>query len=544
MLQPKTGIHFRGLRATKSSLIKSLSNVVLRWLLTVAIAMAIVVVLNFYSASLPIISSSTKHQFNALITGLSIALGLSIAMSFSLMIANLRWWILSRRYHSFRKIDLILQADSLWHVIVLAFKTRRTAVHLTALFWLTFMLGIQACLATIGLCYSVNVADKSALLTNPGNVSIPDMSSIQTLKTVKSTSNSTSTDAVYFTANSYGQTSLIYGTGTPDDLPQEGQLWSPSNPLVYCGVDQCEYFFHEKNAPAPSVEKDDVISLTVITSRRLNSTGTCKSWTVIEGGDGTKDNITIATNPGRKNISIPIHGGVDQTTFMTNVSESCGPGCRTVFAFEAANASSWYYECNITVGTVVGATRPEHEVGDDVRSAAAAAIALQGFEVSSLVNDRMIQYHTYPAETIFGSPCVGTTSLMEMLMAYFAIGVVAVTAENNDELVIEGIAPKRGSTLNVDHWDYIGVILGMLTMAQLTLEVAAVIVARNVVVPTGGPMAVAQVLRPIAFQVAPEMSDMRRTSALEDTVSSRWIYRSEPVASHMGTYDLYMEQAG
>lgn len=70
-----------------------------------AVIVSIYVVIWVYSSK-PVMSQTTKRQYNALITGLSIALGIAVASSLNHMVAELRWWILSRRYRSKSKVSL------------------------------------------------------------------------------------------------------------------------------------------------------------------------------------------------------------------------------------------------------------------------------------------------------------------------------------------------------------------------------------------------------------------------------------------------------
>ncbi|KAH8675065.1 hypothetical protein BGZ61DRAFT_458243 [Ilyonectria robusta] len=74
----------------------------------------------------------------------------------------------------------------------------------------------------MGLCYSVEQADRNVLQITPGRIETPDMSTLRTATTVKS--NSTSRTAQEFTANSFGQISLAYTTETLDQQPSPGEL--------------------------------------------------------------------------------------------------------------------------------------------------------------------------------------------------------------------------------------------------------------------------------------------------------------------------------
>jgi hypothetical protein len=207
-----------------------------RLLLTFAIVVCFFATLQFYSERLPIMSSTTEREFNTLNTGLSIALGLSIAIGFSGVISHLRWWILSRDYYSARKVRRhcerlslefakCLRTDRSYYpgrlsaschrasykntsaifpgccIAVACFNSsKQNIVNLTVYHAKANCLQLcQIALAAIGLFYSVNRVENYALVITPGNVTIPNMSSIQTVKTVQS--NSTTFPAQEFTAN-------------------------------------------------------------------------------------------------------------------------------------------------------------------------------------------------------------------------------------------------------------------------------------------------------------------------------------------------------
>jgi hypothetical protein len=105
--------HFHGLRATRQPRKRAIIKVLSRWLITAVIVGAIYGVLFTYSR-FPVISAPTKRQFNTCITGLSILYGISILSSLSGMVADLRWWILSRRPRSPRKVGYDYKVTR-WH---------------------------------------------------------------------------------------------------------------------------------------------------------------------------------------------------------------------------------------------------------------------------------------------------------------------------------------------------------------------------------------------------------------------------------------------
>ncbi|KAK1985823.1 hypothetical protein LZ30DRAFT_583266 [Colletotrichum cereale] len=516
---------------------KVLMTVFSRWAITMVIIVSIYVVILVYSSK-AVMDQTTKRQYNALITGLSIALGLAVASSLNHMVAELRWWILSRRYRSKRKVELILQADNLKHTITLAARSKRWSIHLAALGWLILTIGSQVGLAAIGLCYGTDTADKRALLV-PGNVSIANIDTIETSKLVKSKSKELG--AKQYTANSYGTISLAYDMRTVEEAPSARAIFVPSDPLMFCSESLCKYVFYETSQE--SITNKNINPVTVATDRSINATSTCIAWPITSGGNGTSPNITVALeNNGSFDFNLPVQGGTDQTTFMTNTGSDCGPGCAMIAAFEASNTSPWYYSCNVTVGQVANATLPQHQVGSNLTALAAAAIALQGYAASSQSNDTNFQYQIYPAESIFGTPMNGATEMLQRLLSRFAIGVIAVAAETNDNHVVEGTMPLKGTKLNVSHWNLINMILILTATLQLTLGIAAALVANRVVVPDGGAVEMAQVMRTMAIRDRTAISGAsEKGPAGGPKATSLWIYRDYLVSSD-GLYDLHMEE--
>ncbi|KAI5459147.1 hypothetical protein BGZ63DRAFT_390369 [Mariannaea sp. PMI_226] len=527
---------FQGLRATKRPLFKAVRGVLLRWLVTASVAASMAVVIRVYSSK-PVMSQEEKRAFNAIITGLSIWLSLAIASSLNGMIGDMRWWILSRRYRSRRKVELILQAEKMTHLVKLAFRSRRLSIHMAALFWLLVLIGTQAGVASLGLCYTNDTAEKHALMV-PGNVSIPDMSSVQTNKIVSD--NSTSLGAQQYTANSYGTVSIAYTTETMDNIPGPGILWYTGDPLMFCNdTSRCRYVFHDISTE--SIMTDYTNPVTVTTSRSLDAFSHCNSFPIKDGGNGTSHNITITRDDGHLELTVPVASGVSQTIFMTNFTDDCGPGCSIVYAVELSDTAPWYYECNVTVSQVSNATIKEHQVSSNLTSMVSGSIALQGYEASSLASSNDLQFQIYPAESIFGTPLNGSVDLMSSLIARFTIGVVAATADNNELLFVAGIEPKIGVQLKVPHWDMIILILILLVSIHLILAMSTALLAHRVVVPEHSVVEVAKVLRAMTNEYHPEKyNSTKGTKAGECKSKALWIYRDTQVVD--GVYDLHMEE--
>lgn len=129
----------RGLAARKQTPLQIAKGFLPRWILTLAIAWAMYGVLVHYS-KYTVMSRNSKRRFNAVITALSLLLGLAIASSLDGMVSDLRWWILSRRFRSRRKVELILRAEGIPSLVQLAFGTRRPSIFISAILWLLFIL--------------------------------------------------------------------------------------------------------------------------------------------------------------------------------------------------------------------------------------------------------------------------------------------------------------------------------------------------------------------------------------------------------------------
>ncbi|CAM1501327.1 Fc.00g104890.m01.CDS01 [Cosmosporella sp. VM-42] len=465
-----------------------------RWLLTAALGASIYIILWHYS-SRDVLPIPTKHQFNALVVGLSIGLGLNIANSLTSMAGEVRWWILSLRawpVQEAMQADLIMQAEKLTHVTHLGWVSSCYWIRAYAVGWLLINVASQIALATLGLTYSTNPSNWTTI-TKPGNVTIPDMSSLETGRVVSSRSQALS--ALRYTANSYGTVALGWVWGALDDIPKAGTLWNDDEPLVYCGASACRYVFQE------TTPDDKNYELSVNTNRSVEISGRCDSWLVLRGGDGTEANITIADG-NQSRIGLPGVSGVDQTTFMVDTSTEHGTSWSTVSAFESSTTDPWYYRCNISIGPVLNRRRQEHDLGVNVTSLASSAIALQGYGASTLGrSNNTYQYQSYPAESSYGTPQNGSVEGMGTLMAGFATGVVAITAQANRVVTVPGLQPQKSVTLDISKWKYVHIILGLTLVLQLLLELLVAIIANKVLMRDDSHLSTAALLRPALEKV-------------------------------------------
>lgn len=274
-----------------------------------------------------------------------------------------------------------------------------------------------------------------------------------------------------------------------DDKPQPHTLYSSDNSVIFTGDNYAQYVFFDASPDG---------SISIATNRTITSTGLCRSYPVVDGGDGSKNNITIkSSTPGTKpNHYIPITAGLNQTTYVTHLSKSCGEGCGVITALETSLETPFFYECNVTVGEVGNATIPQHDVAPSVRTLAASAIAMQGYVAASMNNNTDLQFQSYPSEFVYGLPQAGDAQGMGLLLAMFSMGVIAVAAQNNPQILVPGDQPQAGLALNVSQWKYVHLILGLTAGLQLVLFVTVACVANRAIVKDKSHLAIARLLRP------------------------------------------------
>ena len=287
---------------------------------------------------------------------------------------------------------------------------------------------------------------------------------------------------------------LALGSDYISAKPKPRTLFSSDYPIIFVGDDYTQYVFYDASPDG---------SISVATDRTINATGLCNSWPVVDGGDGSKSNITIMLSSlsVKTNVHIPITAGLNQTTYVTHLSRSCGDGCGIITALETSLENPFYYECNITVTKVDNAERPEHEVVSSLRTLAASAIALQGYVAPSVNNNTDLQFQTYPAEFAYGAAQNGSTHAMGLQISAFSMGVIAVAAQNNPQIMVPGDQPQAGLTLNIAQWKYVHLILGLTAGLQLVLVIITALVSNRAIVKDKSHLAVARLLSPFVEQL-------------------------------------------
>lgn len=289
------------------------------------------------------------------------------------------------------------------------------------------------------------------------------------------------------------------------EIPPPGAIFNPDNNLTYCGGhNSCRYVFFD------ATPNNSSYYTMVATTRYVSTSAACQSWRVVRGGDGTQRRIVIGDANATEFGPVPTLNGPDQNLFMYDPREPAGDTWSVVSALEASSKDPWFYRCNISVGLVQNAVIKEHLLGANLSRMAVSAIALQGYGASATTgvgnSTSRLQFQSYPAEAWFGSPHRGDVGAMGLTMAQFSAGVIAVTAQSNSNIVVPGLVPLKGVTVEIPHWSYVHLILGLTAGLQLLFAVVALATTSRVQVRGHSHLAMASLLRPALHGVSSRAS--------------------------------------
>jgi len=290
------------------------------------------------------------------------------------------------------------------------------------------------------------------------------------------------------------------------NIPEPPTLFWSINALFFLGYDQKSwtFVFIDSSPSDPGFANAIGGPSAMYTNRTINSTASCRSYAVIAGGNGTFANLTVQedSNGDLFKVTLPIVPGPDTTTYVTKPDSTCGEGCSIIDAFETSHTTSWYYQCNITVGNVINGNLPEHEVGISLRQMASAGIALQGYGLNSQLPGSQ-QFQVYPSASPYGTPQNGNSNGMGSNIAIFAMGVVSMAAiYTTHAFNVTGFQPQIGNELKVDHWNFVWMIMGLIVGIQGASFVLTAFWANRVLVKDESVFSTARLLRPVLDKLA------------------------------------------
>lgn len=142
------------------------------WFWTAAICAALAGTMYGFSTIVTGLTQLQKYAYNALITGLSIVLGLAFAAQFKQYAEMMRWRFLASEYRSLGDFEDVLGCDSYRSTMRILWTGRRkgawypSKAQLVAAFWLIVFVAFNVCAALLGLTYSIDVSDKFVFVSS------------------------------------------------------------------------------------------------------------------------------------------------------------------------------------------------------------------------------------------------------------------------------------------------------------------------------------------------------------------------------------------
>jgi hypothetical protein len=474
-------------------------NSAFQWAITVSICVALVAVLYRYS-NFQALSQTQKHAFNALVTGLSLSLGLSLASSLRGYALMMRWRLLAAKYRSLQDFDLILSCDDQMKVVRLLWAGRTQGrwwipnkTQTLCFVWLVINVALQVFTALLGLTYSV---DTSTIRAYPvwGNVSIADLSNINTVG-YKSPNFANQAGA----ANTYG----IEGEGFAclSNVPAADQVDSET---YYANSDYTTFWyrFQDQNP----TDYNEILP----SKRTVSTTAHCDQFPVLSGGDTTQnDHMTYFDTNLQQNVTQRVRMyALGCSTWMSNMDRTCGPRCTNVMMLLTADNRTdsvpfpLWFSCNNTVGQVTNVDEydepAKYVMPDEQARAWAGAIGFNGITWSGTGPD--LQYVVYEYESVWSlngytNNDPGAAIVAQYVMAFTAEGIAA-TDVNGPRINVTGDYPTQAQVVDME-WKWAISLLAGIPGGQFLVLLAVLIWANKVIIKDESHLATARLLRPV-----------------------------------------------
>jgi hypothetical protein len=382
-------------RRTRDKLLKTS---LLQWLITFAIAAAIVGALRGYQMKATI-NREQKHVFNAIITGLAICLGMNLASSLRSYADLLRWRLLSCTWLSLQEFDLILSCSSQRKIFQLLLTTRGrrkfpfvSIMQFLCVTWVTVNVVAQVLVAMLGLVYSLDSASQNIVSLGP--TTIADLSAITDINGAKSAD----AGGQQASAHAYGlqgQDIAVISTADPVKASKSRVQTIFTDP----GYTSMIYRFTDYNPTDPTTYHTS--------NRTVSVTATCQYYDFYNATDAYYNTTPLPGNifqyydmTGKLQDLYVRDWSFGAITYIADNYLHCGERCTRVYVVQVQQndtlnqqlqiSTTSIFDCNNTISTVEGASPEEQKytlpTGDPARAIAGAA-AWTGY-VTPLAGDK------------------------------------------------------------------------------------------------------------------------------------------------------------
>lgn len=494
------------------------TNGLIQWMLTLAIVGMIVAALWGFAQVKPL-SRWQRYTFNAVITLLSLCLGLAIVSALRSYAKLLSWRFLAAEYRDLQDFELIMNCESQSKVLKLFWagrtpgKFRINRTQLLCLASLGLVIGLQIVIALMGLTYSVESSDTVRNHT-PGNVSLVDLSDIK-----QRFWQSMESDASYIqrtaAANLYGTVGSEYNyyiaqPGKPH-LDEEIDGWYGGTASIGSTTDAWATSFYYQFIEWPTRSSSNVWGET---TRYIQSDASCTRLVIVEGGYIENTTVSYFDENGEFHIQTIYTAASLTSTYMANQSEyNCGPRCTNILILdtgsipeddESADIPSYepmLWACNSTISQVYNADTCTNSndctLSDELARIVTGAI---GFSGTYYPGEHM-QSQLYPAGSMFSWGSYNdvddkNVTMRASLVAWFTIGVIAAMDGMGLRITAPGMEPTTGMVLDIK-WQYTIPVLAIIPGVQLVVLLIVCIWANGAMVKDGSYLATARMLRPV-----------------------------------------------
>lgn len=307
------------------------------------------------------------------------------------------------------------------------------------------------------------------------------------------------------TANSLGITGQNYGiVKMPfDDVKTYTQS--------YYTPDDFESFYWYRFVDRAVAKWTNAVS----SGRTVNATSSCTELKLTYGGyagfqnddPDLTDLVEWIAQDGTPQSYVVDQAASGCTTWMANMSSSCGPRCFQIYALQSADnytvTAPRLWDCVSNVSTVDGlenyGNSDVYRLPDFQAQMFAGAIGLSGF-VTADINDTSsvsaLQMVRYPLDSPWSPSSDYEAEDMARLLRSFTAGAISAFDENGPRINVTGQAPGPAQVVQVK-WKFSLLILVGVPLFQIIVLFLVIIFANKAIIKDTSHLSMARLLRPL-----------------------------------------------
>lgn len=527
---------------------------ILEWFITLALCAAIFGCLWYYHSAISLLPEQVNF-FNAIITGLSIALGLNLNSSLKSYARMMRWRLLMVRYQPLEVFDLIMGCDRLANVIELFFKTWGTHIPylpsltgLVCLLWLAINVGTTILVASLGLTYSLDPSSKEVNINYGGLTSVVNLAFISD---VGNDNEEINLQAQLIAAQQYGITGQFFTVVEDIDLSHAAGLGA-----IYQDPDKSGHFryrFIDENPLNANMAAEALVS-----GRFIDSWTTCDSFPVLDGGYGNLSYIVYSDSGRNVTEAIGEQGEPGAMVYISQLLHTCGSRCTQVKVFQPVYLSDadgngkvyhpHFFICNNTITTVqhyIGSTLYDADENVQMPDRVARIVAgVPGWSGSESPNSTE-EYQTYSRQAPETYTTDTDANAVENMIAAFSMATVAALDDHGPRKNISGDDPVVANMLDVGgNWRQAGSILAVIPTIHFLAMIVVLFWADKAIILDDTFLSAAKFLEPMIDRLETKGTLMRGRDIVYKLKNPRVKYGWRYIDGNVLHAGIYEESTG